>query len=428
MSQASGNALNNLIDVARRAARAGRTDEAARAWEQVRASAPDHPEALYFFAQRALAQGDARSAVPWLQRAAQASPQPVILLGLAHAQHMLGDDMGQMNALEGALKADPYCYPALLSKGALLEKMGFPRQAARTFADALKILPREERLSPDLRALAERARNAVGENTEALDAFIQSRLGDLRTAHAAEPLDRFDEAKDAMTGRKKIYVQQPVMLHYPRLPAIQFYEDASFPWLKDLEAATDALEAELQGVLAARREGFRPYLNHPDGVPLNEIGVLNRSMDWSAYFLWDDGKRIDEHCERCPRTAALLDALPLAHVPGFAPAAFFSNLKPRARIPAHTGVTNARLIVHLGLIVPGRCTFRVGNETREWKRGKAWVFDDSIEHEAANDSDGERVVFIFDVWNPYLSTAERELVCALLAAQREYYALDRGVV
>jgi aspartyl/asparaginyl beta-hydroxylase (cupin superfamily) len=76
------------------------------------------------------------------------------------------------------------------------------------------------------------------------------------------------------------------------------------------------------------------------------------------------------------------------------------------------------------LIVPGGSKFRVGNEWREWRRGKAWIFDDTIEHEARNDSDELRAILIFDVWNPSLSTAERELACALLAAQREYYKGD----
>jgi aspartyl/asparaginyl beta-hydroxylase (cupin superfamily) len=212
------------------------------------------------------------------------------------------------------------------------------------------------------------------------------------------------------------------MLHVPQLPAIQFYDDTQFPWLSDLEAATDTIEGELQALLVDQRPAdFRPYLDHGDGVPLNAIAPLNRSTDWSAYFLWDDGNRIDDHCSKCPRTAALLERLPMADIPGFAPAAFFSMLAPHTAIASHTGVTNARLIVHLGLTVPDRCTFRVGNETRQWRRGKAWVFDDTIEHEAHNDSAERRVLLIFDIWNPYLTAAERELVCALLAARREYY-------
>lgn len=426
MFPGTNNSINALVETARRAARAGRLDEAARAWEQVRLAAPDHTEALFFFGQRALAQGDAPAAVQWLSRATQLAPKEALIpLALANAQRALGDNHAEMAALEAALKADPYCYPALLAKAALLEKTGLKRNAARIYADALKITPAaEDRLAPDLRALVQRARAAVDENAGALDAFIESKIGPVRRTHRDARFDRFDESKDALTGRKKIYTQQPVMLHFPRLPAIQFYDEAEFPWLADLEAGTDAVAAELDGVLNNRFGDFRPYLNHPDGVPLNETATLNRSADWSAYFLWDDGARVDDHCRQCPETAALLARLPLAAVPGFAPAAFFSTLKPRARIPQHTGVTNIRLIVHLGLIVPGGATFRVGNEWRDWRRGKAWIFDDTIEHEARNDSDELRAILIFDIWNPYLSTAERELACALLAAQREYYRGD----
>ncbi len=72
--------------------------------------------------------------------------------------------------------------------------------------------------------------------------------------------------------------------------------------------------------------------------------------------------------------------------------------------------------MHLPLIVPGRGYFRVGNETREWRLGEAWVFDDTIEHEAWNDSDELRVILICDVWNPYLSPEERAAIAAAIAA------------
>ena len=111
----------------------------------------------------------------------------------------------------------------------------------------------------------------------------------------------------------------------------------------------------------------------------------------------------------------------MADMQGYAPTAFFSVLEPKTEIPPHTGVTNARLIVHLPLIVPAGCRFRVGNVTKEWRPGEAWVFDDTIEHAAYNDSDEIRIILIFDVWNPLLSAAERDMVCALLAATRSYY-------
>ena len=104
----------------------------------------------------------------------------------------------------------------------------------------------------------------------------------------------------------------------------------------------------------------------------------------------------------------------------YSPTAMFSVLAPRTRIPPHTGSTNARLVVHLPLVLPGPARFRVGNVTRPWRIGEAWVFDDTIEHEAWNDADEPRTILIFDVWNPQLSTAERTLVAAMMRARKAY--------
>jgi aspartyl/asparaginyl beta-hydroxylase (cupin superfamily) len=153
---------------------------------------------------------------------------------------------------------------------------------------------------------------------------------------------------------------------------------------------------------------------------VNQWGELNHSRRWSSYFLWRDGVRQDAACAACPRTAALLDTLPLQRQPNFAPTAMFSALEPHTTIPPHTGSANTRLLVHLPLMVPGPARFRVGAETREWRVGEAWVFDDTIEHEAWNDADALRVILILDVWNPLLSEAERELVTAMMAAKNAF--------
>jgi aspartate beta-hydroxylase len=86
--------------------------------------------------------------------------------------------------------------------------------------------------------------------------------------------------------------------------------------------------------------------------------------------------------------------------------------RPRLRLRPHTGVSNVRAIIHLPLIVPAKCGFRVGGETRKWRVGEAWAFDDTIEHEAWNRSDQLRVILIFDVWNPHITQSEREVLRA----------------
>jgi aspartyl/asparaginyl beta-hydroxylase (cupin superfamily) len=70
----------------------------------------------------------------------------------------------------------------------------------------------------------------------------------------------------------------------------------------------------------------------------------------------------------------------------------------------------------LPLIVPPGCWFRAGAETRAWRESEAWIFDDTIEHEAMNPSDQLRVILIVDTWHPDLSPTERAAVAAVLAA------------
>jgi aspartyl/asparaginyl beta-hydroxylase (cupin superfamily) len=94
----------------------------------------------------------------------------------------------------------------------------------------------------------------------------------------------------------------------------------------------------------------------------------------------------------------------------------FSLLAPHTRIPPHTGVANTRLVCHLPLIVPPNCGFRCGATTREWRVGEAFVFDDTIEHEAWNDSDELRVVLIIDLWQPSLTPDERIGITSVIEA------------
>ena len=217
-----------------------------------------------------------------------------------------------------------------------------------------------------------------------------------------------------------MFAPQPTFLLFPRLPAIEFLDREHFPWLNAFDAATDEIRAEARAALSAAAADFVPYISKPAGAPIDQWQELNNSKRWSTFYLLRNGVRVEDHLALCPKTAALLEAAPLCEIPGHAPSAFFSVLAPQTRIPAHTGVTNTRFIVHLPLIVPPACTFRVGAETREWREGSAWVFDDTFEHEAWNGSDQPRVVLIFDVWNVFLTPAERDLVAAITSGVHEY--------
>ena len=371
--------------------------------------------------QQALAQRNAAAALALLRQAEAQAPGDVDLrMQKAMARRMVGDLTGAIDALDEALAIEPYNYVALLSKGALLERTASGRAAASVYRNALKILPKEP--PPVFDGAIARARQVVDETTDALAAYLEAKTSSLGLPLDTATQARFDEGLKIFAGKARPYLSEAVLLTYPRLPAIPFFDRALFPWFAELEAATDTIRAELEGALAEDEKEFSPYIAYKPGDPVNQWGELNHSRRWSSYFLWKDGARQDAACERCPKTAALLDTIPMARQPGFAPTAMFSALDAHTHIPPHTGSTNTRLLVHLPLILPGPARFRVGNETRSWEMGQAWAFDDTIEHEAWNDADKLRVILIFDIWNPHLTEAERELVTAMMTAKNDFFA------
>jgi aspartyl/asparaginyl beta-hydroxylase (cupin superfamily) len=414
-----------MAQQARDLTRAGRAAEAAPLWQRILAADPNHTEALLALAVQALARKDPTTALGILRHAATTAPSdPMVQIYQALAFKELGQPNEEMAAVTRALTIDPYFYPALLHKGMLLERLGKRRQAARVFKDLLKIMPDTERAAAGLKQAAAHAEASVLENRLTLERHLDTVLADLRKRHSAARLDRFEETAQVMIGAMKRYSPDPVMLHFARLPPLQFYDDDLFPWLPELEAATGEIRKECEVVLNEQRDEFDPYIQYPPGAPVNQWRELNHSRRWTSYFLWKHGERVDAHCERCPRTAAVVESLPLARTRNYSPNVLFSALEANTVIPPHTGDTNVRLVVHLPLILPPNCTFRVGNDTREWRYGKAWVFDDSVEHEARNDSDQLRVQLMFDVWNPYLTESERELVEGLLNGVRDFYLAD----
>ena len=377
---------------------------------------------LVLQAEAALAGRDPASAIALLDRAdALGGVSPRSRMARAAALRAVGDARGALAALDDLLAEQPYHFLALLSKGAVLEQSGAAGAAVDVYRNAVKIAPPAERLPPAAARQLDAARSAVSRTDQALREHLASAVAGLRAEHRGADLARFDEALDIFAGVKKAYVQEPLFFHYPRLPAIPFYDRSHFPWLEELDRATDLVASEMRVALDSAGEAeLAPYIQYPRGAPVNQWGELNHSRRWSSYFLWKDGQRQDQACARCPQTAALLERLPVCRQPGYAPTAMFSALEARTHIPPHTGSTNVRLLAHLPLLLPGPARFRVGNETREWRMGEAWVFDDTIEHEAWNDADALRVILIFDVWNPLLTEVERELVNALLAARKGF--------
>jgi aspartyl/asparaginyl beta-hydroxylase (cupin superfamily) len=352
---------------------------------------------------------EARSRFEAAAAAGGASAQTWLLLAIACRAEE--DSAAEEAALDKLLAVAPQVLRGLIMKGDCRLKAGEPRVAVSLYKNALRIAEGQTVPPPDVAEL-----RRAEETVRRLDADFAAELEDSLSALGFSPENRsarFQQSLDVMAGRKQIYYQEPTGYFYPGLPQTQYFDTADFGWAPALEAATDLIREELRAVLAQGLEGFRPYIqsdaDHPRDHPL-----LDRK-DWSALFLCENGRKDDGMIARCPKTWEAVQAAPQQWILRSSPTVMFSLLRPGTRIPAHSGVHNTRLTCHLPLIVPPDCGFRVGNEVRQWSEGKLLIFDDTIEHEAWNESKEDRVVLIFDIGRPDMSARELAEVAALFS-------------
>ena len=365
----------------------------------------------------ALQAGDgkaARRAFETIVASGRATPQ--IWLWLAQACDMLDDRAAVMAHVARVVELDPANPCALVMAGEVQTRSGNDRAAIAWYERALNAAQGRQ-LPPDLIARLNRAAATREAAFARFEAEMMGALGDAGVDPAnAGP--RFGEALQIVSGRSQPYLQQPTSFYYPRLPQIPFYDPAEFGWTAALAAALPAIRAETEAVMA-HGDGIAPYVEADPDRP-NKGHALLADARWSAFHLFRNGLPIADHAARCPATMAALAQAPLPRIAGTAPMALFSILAPHTHIPPHNGMLNTRLICHLPLIVPDDCRLRVGAETRDVRAGEVLLFDDSIEHEAWNDSDAPRAILLFEVWRPELTEAERRALTVMFETVAAY--------
>lgn len=406
--------VNDIMAAAAKARSEGRLAEAIATLESLVERNPENAPGLNSLGLALLDAHRLEEAIDVLRRAAVADPiAPPIWLNLAEAYRAAGHADEELASLNQALSIDPYILPALLKKAQALETIGQIDAAVQAYRTLLAASPEGAQIPDAVRAALAHGRELVRVASARTAEDFREQLTPVFAAHAAADFHRVRIYAQHRAGTRKVYQHEPTAGHFPFLPAIEFFDRALFPWFDQLEQATAAICDELRVLQAEDAHDFRPYVGFDPTQPVNQWAELNHSSRWSAWFFWKDGVRQDANCARCPVTARLLDHLPMLDLPGKGPSVMFSVLAPKTRIPPHTGSSNVRTTVHLPLIVPPGCGFRVGGETREWRKGEAWAFDDTIEHEAWNDSDQRRIILILDAWNPLLTGPERAAVRAI---------------
>lgn len=335
---------------------------------------------------------------------------------LAAMANAMGDAASALRAANGALAVRPLDSTALLMQAMQLHNLGRSDEAGIAYGRALAQLP--DAYPPQMEAAIDIARARYR-------AWQQRQYDDLAAkVSATTPMtDKLERFIGSALHIEPFEREGPTHYCYPGLGDAGYYDEALFGWMAELEAAADRITLEFEAAVSAEAAQLVPYINYPAGVPLEQWTALNNNRDWTAIHLLQNGRLIEANARHCPELMALLARMPQPNVAGAGPNAMFSLLAPGAHIPPHTGITNTRLVCHLPLIVPEGCWFRVGDETRLWQRGKAWVFDDTVDHEAMNPSAELRVVLIFDIWHPALDAAEQAGIRAVIEAGGQLHGL-----
>lgn len=117
---------------------------------------------------------------------------------------------------------------------------------------------------------------------------------------------------------------------------------------------------------------------------------------WKRFYLkWYDAP-LDSARALCPRTVAMVEAIPSIN------GAMFAMLPAGADLGRHRDPYAGSLRYHLGLITPNdeRCRIFVDGQPYHWRDGEAVMFDETFMHWAENRTDRDRLILFCDVERP----------------------------
>jgi len=375
------------------------------------ASCLEQPGSLIAKADQAMARGDVREAASLLELAAQRGRDSTTLLRLATVRRSLGDLSGALQAASAGVELSPRNFLLCLLLGSLREATGAIHAASRAYRSACAHAPLDLSFQPAMAKQLDWARRRV----EAADEW-RSKLVDWDPSEAPYGLGRDEERR--MRGFRTNILENgeagpvaPPVFMLPGIRPQRYFDPSSFQGVAELEQGTEVIRSEFLALARDRGETLSSRLGGLHAADMDG----SRPGFWSMIPLIKNGTVVEQFASRCPQTMRIAQGLDLPKLGLISPSLYFSVLEPNSRIAPHTGITNARVIAHLPLIVPENCGFRVGGETRRWEVGKAMVFDDMTTHEAWNDSTRIRVVLIADLWRPELSPTERSAVSDLMS-------------
>ncbi|KAM9223181.1 aspartyl/asparaginyl beta-hydroxylase [Leptosomus discolor] len=414
------------LDAAEKLRKKGKVEEALRAFEALVNQYPQSPRARYGKAQSEDDLAEKMRSNEMLQKAINTYdevvglpnvPSDLIKLSLkreADRQQFLGRMRGSLVTLQKLVQLFPgdTSFKNDLGVGYLL--IGDNSNAKKVYEEVLSLAPNDGFAKVHYGFIL-KAENKIAESIPYLKEGLES--GDPGTNdgrfyfHLGDALQRMGD-KEAYKWYELGYQRG----HFASVWQRSLYNVKGLkaqPWWTARETGYTELVKSLEKNWKLIRDEGLAVMDKKRSLFLPEDENLREKGDWSQFTLWQQGRKNENACKSVPKTCALLERFPEAT--GCRRGQIkYSIMHPGTHVWPHTGPTNCRLRMHLGLVIPKEgCRIRCAQENRTWEEGKVLIFDDSFEHEVWQDAENYRLIFIVDVWHPELTAQQRRTLPAI---------------
>ncbi|XP_074737981.1 aspartyl/asparaginyl beta-hydroxylase isoform X1 [Strix uralensis] len=414
------------LDAAEKLRKKGKIEEALRAFEALVNQYPQSPRARYGKAQSEDDLAEKMRSNEMLQKAITTYdevvslpnvPSDLIKLSLkreADRQQFLGRMRGSLLTLQKLVQLFPSdtSFKNDLGVGYLL--IGDNSNAKKVYEEVLSLAPNDGFAKVHYGFIL-KAENKIAESIPYLKEGLES--GDPGTNdgrfyfHLGDALQRMGD-----TEAYKWYELGYQRGHFASVWQRSLYNVKGLkaqPWWTARETGYTELVKSLEKNWKLIRDEGLAVMDKKRSLFLPEDENLREKGDWSQFTLWQQGRKNENACKSVPKTCTLLERFPEAT--GCRRGQIkYSIMHPGTHVWPHTGPTNCRLRMHLGLVIPKEgCRIRCAQENRTWEEGKVLIFDDSFEHEVWQDAENYRLIFIVDVWHPELTAQQRRTLPAI---------------
>ncbi|CAK7289747.1 Aspartyl/asparaginyl beta-hydroxylase [Vulpes lagopus] len=414
------------LDAAEKLRKRGKIEEALSAFQELVRKYPQSPRARYGKAQceddlaeKRRSNEVLRGAIETYQEVASLPNVPTDLLKLtlkrrSDRQQFLGHMRGSLITLQKLVQLFPDDMSLKNDLGVGYLLIGDNNNAQKVYEEVLNVTPNDGFAKVHYGFIL-KAQNKIAESIPYLKEGIES--GDPGTDdgrfyfHLGDAMQR--------VGNKEAYKWYELghkRGHFASVWQRSLYNVHGLkaqPWWTPKETGYTELVKSLERNWKLIRDEGLAVMDKAKGLFLPEDENLREKGDWSQFTLWQQGRKNENACKGAPKTCSLLDKFP--ETTGCRRGQIkYSIMHPGTHVWPHTGPTNCRLRMHLGLVIPKEgCKIRCANETKTWEEGKVLIFDDSFEHEVWQDATSFRLIFIVDVWHPELTPQQRHSLPAI---------------